>query len=146
MTSAIGGWGGGPQKAGERNKISWFGTVKKEKGGQKIRKFCGHNIWKPPYHYFFLRAKLAIIICLRLNFCEWWQLEAREKWDHMLSRSLSSNLRFWCKFGDRHVGDNMHMNSRVIKVGGFKSEVKLGFWGHPEFELKFSIALVDRSL
>ena len=47
----------------------------------------------------------------------------------MLSRSLSSNLRLWCKFGGRHVGDNMHMNSRVIKVGGFKSEVKCDLWG-----------------
>ena len=38
-------WVGGTQKADNRNKICWFATVT---GGKKIRKFCGHHIWKPP--------------------------------------------------------------------------------------------------
>ena len=54
------------------------------------------------------------------------------------------------------VKGNNHMDTRVIKVTGFKCEVKLDLWGcleaakslkPPEFELNFFfIAHVNRSL
>ena len=53
------------------------------------------------------------------------------------------------------VKDNNHMDTMVIKVTGFKYEVKLDLWGcleaakslkPPECGLQFFIALVDRSL
>ena len=53
------------------------------------------------------------------------------------------------------VKGNKHMDTRVIKVAGIKSEVKLDLWGcleaakslkPPECGLQFFIALVDRSL
>ena len=45
MTSTL---EGGPQKADESNKISWFLYVTSWGRGSKIRKFCGRHIWKPP--------------------------------------------------------------------------------------------------
>ena len=53
------------------------------------------------------------------------------------------------------VKGNKHMDTRIIKVSGFKSEVKLDHRGcfeaakplkPPEFELKCFMVLVDQSL
>ena len=49
MTSAVDVRSGGPQKADERNEISWFVTVKRGEGVKKIWNFCGRHIWKPPH-------------------------------------------------------------------------------------------------
>ena len=51
-----GWWEGGPQKADERNKISWFVTVTRG-GGKKILRFCGTHIWKPPQRWFRLNGE-----------------------------------------------------------------------------------------
>ena len=48
MMSALRGEGG-PGKADEVREFSKGGCAKmRTRGGQKIGKFCGHHIWKPP--------------------------------------------------------------------------------------------------
>ena len=68
------------------------------------------------------------------NFCEQWPLEATEAWEHILLRSLSSNLSSYVTsrlFGGHHglrghQNSNMHNYTRVIKADDFKPEVKIG--------------------
>ena len=50
------GGGGGPQKADKRNNISWFVTVTRGGGGQKIWNFCGRHIWKLPSNLLHAKA------------------------------------------------------------------------------------------
>ena len=52
MTSALRGEGGVPSKADMVSNLSKGGCVNLRTGGgkgQKIRKFYGRHIWKPPY-------------------------------------------------------------------------------------------------
>ena len=68
------------------------------------------------------------------RFCAWQQLEAREAWEHRLSRSLSLNLRsdvtlrsFRGHHGLRgNQNGNVHIHIRVVEAANFKSEVKIG--------------------
>ena len=80
-----------------------------------------------------------------------WLLEAIFTW--IPRYSWSHWVQFWGQmwplrlYGGRHMASekinmavrgNMHMDTRVIKVDSFKSEVKLGFWGHQNLNLNFT--------
>ena len=46
MTSWVGGGGTPRSRQKEQNQLIWDSD--RGRGGKKVRKFCGHHIWKPP--------------------------------------------------------------------------------------------------
>ena len=51
MTSAVGGdWGESSPKSRQKKQNKLICDIDKGGGGQKIPKFCGRHIWKPPSH------------------------------------------------------------------------------------------------
>ena len=76
----------------------------------------------------------VVVVVVLLSIISLKPLQAREAWEHRLSRSLSSNLRSYMtsrSFGGHHglrghQNGNIHIHTRVIEVADIKSDVKIG--------------------